>query len=326
MLEHGGRLRRAAAIYDIPLADWLDLSTGINPNGWPVPPLPAAVWQRLPEEDDGLTAVACAYYGAQGCLPMAGSQAAIQALPRLFAPCRVAVVQPGYAEHAEAWRAAGHTVVAVDARAPLQDASVSVLVLIHPNNPTGQVYTLADLRAWHAILAARGGWLVVDEAFMDATPAFSLAADTHLPGLIVLRSLGKFFGLAGARVGFVLAEAALLARLADLLGPWTLSGPARAVAQAALHDRDWQAMARTQLHAAGVRLATLLTAHGLPPTGGTALFQWVERARAEVLQRGLAEQGILTRVFAAPASVRFGLPANEGDWARLDDALVALAL
>jgi len=320
LLEHGGRLRRAAADYGIPLADWLDLSTGLNPEGWPVPPIPSAAWARLPEDDDGLIEAARDYYGARHALAVAGSQAAIQALPRLRPPGRVGVVAPGYTEHAHAWAAAGHTVIPIGRDAPPPD-DLDVLVLIHPNNPSGQRYELETLLAWHERLAARGGWLVVDEAFMDCTPEFSLAAYSHRPGLIVLRSLGKFFGLAGARVGFVLAEAALLERLRDLLGPWTLNGPARHVATLALCDRTWQDAARPRLIAAGRRLADLLARHGLPPSGGSALFQWVETPRAGEIHAALARQGILTRLFEHPASLRFGLPGTEAGWRRLEDAL-----
>ncbi len=321
MLEHGGRLRRAAATYNIPLADWLDLSTGVNPNGWPAPAVPAAAWARLPEDDDGLSEAACDCYGARHALAVAGSQAAIQALPRMRAPCRVGVVEPGYAEHARAWAAAGHAVVAADEHIDKLD----VLVLIHPNNPSGQTYAPATLLAWHAQLAARGGWLLVDEAFMDATPAFSLAAHAHLPGLIVLRSLGKFFGLAGARVGFVLAQTELLARLRDTLGPWTLTGPARHIATLALRDRVWQAAARLELASASAHLAELLVSHGLPPSGGCALFQRLETRHAEAIHIALAQQGILTRWFDAPHSLRFGLPGTSADWRRLDAALVRSA-
>ncbi|MDO9225106.1 MAG: threonine-phosphate decarboxylase CobD [Pseudomonadota bacterium] len=353
MLEHGGRLRRAAVEYGIPLAEWLDLSTGINPNGWPVPTLPPLVWQRLPEDDDGLSEAACAYYGARHALAVAGSQAAIQALPLLRAPCRVGVVAPGYAEHAHAWAKAGHEVVDIPAGAGLhpqgarrirkaaeaattplpaiaaldrgQARSYDVLVLIHPNNPTGQTYAPATLLAWHERLAARGGWLVIDEAFMDATPEFSLAAHAHLPGLIVLRSLGKFFGLAGARVGFVLAEAALLERLHDLLGPWALNGPARHIATLTLRDTAWQDAARPKLIAAAARLADVLAHHGLPPSGGSALFQRVETPRANEIHAALARRGILTRLFEHPASLRFGLPGTASEWARLDAALAKIS-
>ena len=211
MLEHGGGLRVAAEQYGIPLSDWLDLSTGINPQGWPVTPVPGTVWQRLPEADDGLEAAAAAYYGAESLLPVAGSQAAIQALPRLRALGRIGVLSPSYAEHAHAWRRAGHQVELLSAdRLDTAIAQLDTLVLAHPNNPTGVRFPVDALLDWRARLAARGGWLVVDEAFMDATPEDSLAGQTGLPGLIVLRSLGKFFGLAGARVGFALAEPALL--------------------------------------------------------------------------------------------------------------------
>jgi cobalamin biosynthetic protein CobC len=364
-LSHGGRLRAAATAFAIPLSDWLDLSTGINPNGWPAPPLPPSCWQRLPEEEDGLEAAARDHYGCASLLPVAGSQAAIQALPRLRWHSRVAVLAPAYAEHAAAWAAAGHEVGRIDALSDQDGASarsggpgqwhdnaqisdqisaqvsdqisdqisarittqieqVEVLVLVHPNNPTGLRFATAQLLAWHSRLAQRGGWLIVDEAFMDATPQRSLAGHCPRPGLVVLRSLGKFFGLAGARVGFVLAEADLLARLQRQLGPWTLTGPARWVATQALRDHAWQARTRRDLTAAGQRLGELLSQHGLPPSGGCALFAWVRTERAEQIWRQLARQGILTRLFQQPPSLRFGLPGDEPAWQRLGRALRGL--
>jgi cobalamin biosynthetic protein CobC len=321
-LQHGGRLRAASARYGIALEQWLDLSTGINPVGWRVGVLSSTAWMRLPEDDDGLEAAARDYYGAASLLPVAGSQAAIQALPSLRAPCRVTVIQPGYAEHAHAWRSAGHSVIpaAADAIAGAV-AHSDVLVLIHPNNPTGARFNAAQLLYWRDQLAARGGWLVVDEAFMDATPEESLASFSHLPGLVVLRSLGKFFGLAGARVGFVLAAPPLLAQLAERLGPWSVAGPSRAVATAALRDHAWQLQTREQLFSNGARLAALLCANGLTPSGGTPLFQWVCTDRAATLHERLARRGVLTRLFDAPASVRFGLPDSEAQWEQLEKAL-----
>jgi len=329
LLPHGGRLRAAAARYGRPLGDWLDLSTGINPRGWTTgAPLPPDLWQRLPEEDDGLEAAAARYYGANrtggagALLPVAGSQAAIQALPRLRQAGRVGVIAPGYGEHAHAWRQAGHAVQLLPV-ATIETAlpDLDVLVLIHPNNPTGARFARADLLRWHAMLAERGGWLVVDEAFIDATPEASLAALSPLPGLILLRSLGKFFGLAGARVGFVLADPVVTHPLAALIGPWTIAAPARWVATAALADEPWQAETRARLAIDGPRLAELLTYRGLPPQGGCALFQWVPTDRAALLHEHLARAGILTRLFDAPTALRFGLPGTEAQWARLAAAL-----
>lgn len=321
-LHHGGRLRQAARDHGIPLAHWLDLSTGINPVGWPVPPLPSACWQRLPEDDDGLLEAAGAYYGTQHLLPCAGSQQAIQALPRLRGPCRVGMLHPAYAEHAHAWRVAGHEVVplsAADIDACL--ATLDVLLLINPNNPTGQCHTPSQLLDWCGRLAARGGWLVVDEAFMDVTPQQSIAAHSGREGLVVLRSLGKFFGLAGARVGFVLAWPQLLQQLAASFGPWAVSHPAREVARLALLDTSWQHAMRGQLQQQGARLRMLLTHAGLAPHGGTALFQYLRHAEAVPIHQALARQGILVRRFQQPTALRFGLPGSEAEWQRLQAAL-----
>lgn len=326
MLEHGGKIRQAAACYGIPLKDWLDLSTGINPNGWPVPEIPPACWARLPNDDDGLEQAARDYYDAEHVLPVAGSQAAIQALPHLHPPSRVAVLDPGYAEHACAWRRAGHAVSLIAAeQVEAAVAQADVLVLIHPNNPTGARFHVDQLLELRARLAARGGWLVVDEAFMDVTPEHSLCPYSAREGLIVLRSLGKFFGLAGARVGFVCAQPVLLARLHMLLGPWTVNAPARWIATAALNDRVWQAGSRQRLLAEGARLHALLTHRGLEPEGGCALFQWVRTPHAQEIHDTLAGQGILTRLFVESSSLRFGLPGTEADWVRLDTTLINLA-
>jgi cobalamin biosynthetic protein CobC len=322
MLEHGGNLRQAAVEFGIPVGEWLDLSTGINPRGWPVPPPPAEAWARLPEAEDDLEAAARAYYGVERILPVAGSQAAIQMLPRLRLPCRVGLLAASYAEHYQAWARAGHQIIPLEGQGDIEQTLplLDVLVLVQPNNPTGVLYPRERLLVWQTQLATRGGWLLVDEAFMDATPERSLLPHAR-PGLIVLRSLGKFFGLAGARVGFVNAQSDLLCRLADQLGPWSVSGPARRVAAAALGDRVWQAQARARLGQAGERLHGLLCRHGLKPDGGCALFKWHRTPKAAQLHLALARRGILTRRFTEPPSLRFGLPGEERDWRRLAAAL-----
>ncbi len=315
MLEHGGQLHAAATRYAIPLNNWLDLSTGINPNGWSVPSLSPTAWARLPEINDGLEKAAQAYYATRHLLPCAGSQAIIQALPKLRPTCRVGVPDIAYAEHAYAWQQAGHQILPHD-----NLSAIDVLIVINPNNPTGQCYSTEILLEWRQALSRRGGWLIVDEAFMDATPNNSLMPYSPLPGLIVLRSLGKFFGLAGARVGFAAAEMKILDRLREYLGPWTLSGPSREIAKQALIDKNWQQFTRLQLKQASVRLSHLLSQHGLEPDGGTALFQWVRTSEASIIQETLARQGILVRLFKQPQSLRFGLPRKD-EWDRLDRGL-----
>ncbi|WP_339502604.1 threonine-phosphate decarboxylase CobD [Pseudomonas silesiensis] len=326
MLEHGGRLRRAALEYGIAEADWLDLSSGLAPWPFAVPDIPLRAWARLPETDDGLEQAACDYYGAAQVLPVAGSQMAIQLLPRLRRIGKVGVLSPCYAEHAEAWRRSGYIVREVlEQEVDFFLDSLDVLVVVNPNNPTGLSLTPSRLLDWHVKLAQRGGWLVVDEAFMDNTPHLSLAPFADQVGLIVLRSFGKFFGLAGVRLGFVLAERRLLKLLAEQVGPWAVSGPTRVVGQACLLDTEGHTRQRQRTEAASERLARLLAQQGFAPHGGCALFQWLITERAEALHEFMARRGILLRLFTHNSSLRFGLPADEADWARLAQAFEAYA-
>lgn len=321
MLEHGGNITAASLKFGIPLADWLDLSTGINPDSYPIPEIPPAVWQKLPIDDDGLIEAACAYYGCQFALPTAGSQAALQTLPKLRSPSKVAMLSPMYNEHAQAWRRCGHDVRPFSGRpdnAILENADV--VLICNPNNPTATRFSTTDLLDWHAQLAKRAGWLVVDEAFMDATPEHSIAQYAHLEGLFVLRSFGKFFGLAGARVGFLLANAYWLNKAQEIIGPWALTGASRFIAQQALRDQAWQQGAREQLSSSSQRLAALLHAHGLKPVAGTALFQFVPTLQATAWHQHLAAQGIWVRLFTEFSALRFGLPPEHG-WATLEAAL-----
>ncbi|VAW88539.1 L-threonine 3-O-phosphate decarboxylase [hydrothermal vent metagenome] len=327
LLEHGGKLRMAAARYNIPLEEWLDLSTGINPNGWQGEMPPASTWLRLPEDEDGLHEAACNYYGTPALLPVAGSQAAIQTLPRLREPCRVAVLTPSYNEHAYAWQRAGHNVDLITAeQLSTSIDSHDVVVVVNPNNPTGVRFASETLLHWHEKLTSRGGWLLVDEAFMDATPNESLAQYSNRSGLILLRSLGKFFGLAGARVGFVLTEKMLLQQLHEALGPWSVNAPARWVATAALQDNEWQKKACLQHKQDSARLKIVLTDFALVPAGGCALFQWVRTEQAAKIHALLAQQGVLTRLFSEPSSLRFGLPGKESKWTKLTAALDSVCM
>jgi len=326
MLEHGGRLRKAALDYGIAEADWLDLSSGLAPWPFAVPEIPLRAWARLPETDDGLEQAACDYYGASQVLPVAGSQMAIQLLPRLRRAGKVGVLSPCYAEHAEAWRRSGYIVREVlEQEVEFFLDSLDVLVVVNPNNPTGLSLTPARLLDWHARLAQRGGWLVVDEAFMDNTPQLSLAPHANQIGLIVLRSFGKFFGLAGVRLGFVLAERKLLRLLAEQVGPWAVSGPTRVLGQACLQDTEAHTRQRIRSDEASERLALLLERYGFKPHGGCALFQWLITEHAPALHEFMARRGILLRIFTHNSSLRFGLPANAAEEARLEQALQAFA-
>lgn len=362
VLEHGGRLRLAAREFNLPLEKWLDLSTGINPLSWPVDSLPTLendVWHRLPEEEDGLLEAARRYYGTRHILPVPGSQAAIRHLPRLLreehGPLTVICLQPTYNEHPAAWAAAGHHVESVEwqrfesglgyfapvdapefLESPVRRRIAAgdqphVLVLCNPNNPSGHQLPAENILALSRKLNAQGGWLIVDEAFADSRPELSVApyAGTYnYPRLIVLRSLGKFFGLAGLRVGFVCAAPTLLASLNDWLGPWTISHASRHIAAQALSDSVWQAITQTRLQDHQERLSCMLQPLasadelGLPALKSTDLFCWLKPHKpAAMLYDLFAQQGILIRHFKETATLRFGLPGLEPEWQRLAKAV-----
>ncbi|MFM0156826.1 threonine-phosphate decarboxylase CobD [Paraburkholderia sediminicola] len=320
---HGGNLHEAAERYGIPYAQWLDLSTGINPHGYPVPPVPADAWRRLPDEGDGFAACAAHYYGAPDAahvLPVAGSQAAIRALPSLLPRAQVGIAPLTYSEYAPAFERAGHELVPLHVSWDTLPDTLTHVVVVNPNNPTAEHLSAGKLLHWHAQLAARGGTLLVDEAFADTMPSASLAASTDRDGLVVLRSPGKFFGLAGVRAGFVLGAPALLDALRRTLGAWTVGGPARHAVKAAFEDELWQQQMRTRLDAESARLANLLRAQGLA-TRSTPLFAWTDDPRAAALHEALAQRGVWTRLFTASGSVRIGLPASDAEWARLEAGL-----
>ena len=289
--------------------------------------MPGEVLARLPRQADmdGLLAAARAAYGVPddaAIVAAPGTQALIQLVPTLFAPGDVTVMGPTYGEHAPAWTAAGHTVQDVASICAQAARPAPYGVLVHPNNPTGRLQAVEGLLAFADELHDRGGALVVDEAFADVTPDRSVTPHAGRDGLVVLRSFGKFFGLAGVRLGFAICPPALADRLTQKLGPWAVSGPAIWAGTQALNDAPWQAATRARLKASAVRLDALLEGAGLKVLGGTDLFRLAEGSAAQALYERLGHQGILTRAFDYNADwLRFGLPGSEADWARLETAL-----
>ncbi len=325
-LAHGGRLDAAIAEYGGAASDWMDLSTGINPDSYPVPTLEPAVWHRLP--DDGAfeaarSALRKAYSVAdEAAISLAsGSQAHIQLLPLLMKPQDVSIVGFTYAEHARAWRRGGHNVFVSDGLASAE-ASARIIVVVNPNNPDGTLFSAEDLLALSRRLVAKGGLLVVDEAFGDVTPDASLLPSTGRDGLLVLRSLGKFYGLAGARFGAMVGAPALIDRMDDLLGPWAVSGPALSVAEAAFSDTAWQRKAAAKLKKNRRGLESILTEAGLDIMGATDLFVLAEHLDALSIDETLKEARILVRTFAEqPLWLRFGIPKDARQAKRLAKAL-----
>lgn len=322
-LEHGGNLPAASRRFDIPLDQWMDLSTGISPWSWPVPVLPQHVWQTLPYADEQLETAAAGYYGCDraAILAVPGSQYALQYTPALLRTGTVAMPLRGYAEHRAAWLRAGyHIVEYADGNALrhlVETGAVDHALVINPNNPTGEVVAAQHLQRLHERLRERDGWLVVDEAFADVTPGISLAPRCPAHGLIVYRSAGKFFGLAGLRLGFMLAPPGLLEQLHAAMPPWLLSHPARWIGAAALSDQAWQVQQRARLtRVAEQWLRDLRAAVPALAFTGTSLFVSGVGAAAycEALYASLARRAVLLRLFESIAEqriLRFGLPLPE---------------
>jgi cobalamin biosynthetic protein CobC len=326
-MKHGGDLTEAMARYGGSPQMWLDLSTGVNPRPWPIPAdMPGILWQRLPsraDEDVLIAAAREAYAVPAGAevVAAAGTQSLIQWLPQLASAGPVAIMEPTYNEHAPAWRMAGHEVIA---RAGLDELPQAVrhAVVVNPNNPDGRVISRAALARVAEQLRSRGGWLVVDEAFADIEPEISVAGLCPDLPVVVLRSFGKFYGLAGLRLGFAIAPPDIARRIALALGPWPCSGPALNIGAAALRDREWADRTRTTIQTQARKLDDVLAGAGFTIVGGTGLFRLARRADASQAHTALAIQHIWCRRFDwADDLLRFGLPPGDRDLERLAAAL-----
>jgi cobalamin biosynthesis protein CobC len=316
---HGGGLRAAKACFDTGDLSWIDLSTGINPHGFPVATQDYD-WIRLPEEDDlqALEAEAAAHFGAEPACVCAvpGTEIGLRLMDGLVAGPAYHLV-PGYRTHGEMLRESQPVTIAY-----LTRAVGATLILANPNNPDGRMFDRGSMKD---LMAGRGsrGWLLVDEAFADTDPGFSIADQVAQDRrLLVFRSFGKFFGLAGVRLGFVLGPPAFLAQLRHKLGAWPLSAAAIAIGTAAYRDRPWIEAMRMRLVSDAKSLDAILRHAGLDPIGACPLFRLVETADAHALFERLARKAILTRPFADnPHWLRVGLPANDAALARLETAL-----
>lgn len=318
--DHGGNLDAAMARWGGAPEDWLDLSTGINPEPYPLPPIPAASWAVLPRSADmaRLSRIAAAAYATPArVMAMTGAQGAIQLVPGLRPQGRARVLAPTYNEHAAALRAEGwHVEEVCDATAM---AGADLAVVVNPNNPDGRRTPPGVLRR----ISAQVGLLIVDESFADPEPELSLAPQLTDERIIVLRSFGKFYGLAGLRLGFALANGAVADRLAERAGPWPVAGPAIDVAGKALADPAWRAETTTRLTAAAARLDGMARQAGWALVGGTALFRTYATRDAKTTQEALARHRVWSRIFPYSDSwVRLGLP-DVARWSQLETAIKA---
>ncbi|HRP77908.1 MAG TPA: threonine-phosphate decarboxylase CobD [Aquamicrobium sp.] len=326
--DHGGSLSRAVRLFPDAPRPWLDLSTGINPHPYPFDDIDADAFTRLPEDSrlQALLETAARTYGApspRNIVAAPGTQILLPLTAALVRRGSAAILSPTYAEHHRAAVLAGHdTVEAVD---PDGLRRSDLAIVVNPNNPDGRIVTRQSLLAIAAELRARRGLLVVDEAFMEVGPAEeSLAPDVPQGGIVILRSFGKFFGLAGVRLGFAIGPEDLVAEIRSRLGPWAVPGPAIELGIAGLADVSWQRSMRQRLAGDAARLDGLLRDAGLTVAGGTSLYRFVRTREAQALFSALGEAGILVRRFDRDEyALRFGIPGDDDAYSRLHRALAA---
>ena len=325
-IAHGGRLSEARRLFPDAPEPWLDLSTGINPQPYPLPPLGPELFSRLPdpEELERLQSVAAAaYHVADPAMVVAapGTQILIELLPRLWPAKSVTVLGPTYGEHRLAWARCGTRAVEVSSFEELSAATVAVLC--NPNNPDGRSIAPDRLLGLADRLAARAGMLVVDEAFADLEDdGLSLAKALPHPALVILRSFGKTYGLAGLRLGFALVAPGRAECIREALGPWAVSGPAIAIGQQALSDQAWLAATTDRLACAIRQLDVCLSESGLSIVGGTRLFRLVDTTSAVTLFSRLGRAGIFVRRFPDHVTwLRIGQPGSAANMERLRAAL-----
>lgn len=316
--DHGGNLAWAIDTFGGTRAQWIDLSTGINRQPYKVPEISAAAWADLPTVTATQrlrNAARSAYNTTAPMVALAGAQSAIQLVPMLSKPGRAVIMSPTYNEHAASLRACGWLVEEAHSLSALEAADLAVVV--NPNNPDGKAYTPAALLS----LLPKVGRLIVDESFGDAYPDLSLAAQTGQPGLVVLRSFGKFYGLAGMRLGFALGCEADIEAMAQLAGPWPVCGPALEIGACALEDEAWAQATTARLMSEIERMDALAAKAGWSVVGGTCLFRLYETQDAPQAQAKLARQHIWSRIFPYSARwIRLGMPGSEAEWAQLEAA------
>jgi len=319
MREHGGNLDLAQQRFGGRTDDWIDLSTGINRVPYPVGDVSMHAWTALPSraEIEALhQAARHAYRTSAAMVAMGGAQAAIQLLPQLAPPGRARILAPTYNEYAGVLSAAGWDVQEVGELDALAGADIAIVV--NPNNPDGRRFAPKDLLA----LLPRVGRLVIDESFADAVPQLSLAPEADRPGLLILRSFGKFYGLAGLRLGFAIGNSADIAGLEAMIGPWPVSGAAIEIGCRALRDDAWAGATSARLTRDCVRLDDMARAQGWQLVGGAPLLRLYETPDALAAQEKLARGQIWSRVFARePTWLRLGLPGSEAEWSRLAEVL-----
>jgi threonine-phosphate decarboxylase len=335
--DHGGNVFAVSRSLGVSPEDILDFSASINPLG-PAQGVREAlltVFSRLAHyPDSDCTELREALAESHGVEPANicvanGSTQLIYLLPRLAPGKRALVVAPAFSEYARAlardgWGVEQFVLDATDGFAfPLNRLEMSLrngydlLILGNPGNPTGRLYPISVVEAIHRLCRAAGCFLILDEAFMDFCEEGSAkhhAAERE--GILVLRSLTKFYALPGVRVGYAIGKTSIIARLALSREPWSVNIFAQAAGLASLADAGYAAATMKLILLEREHLfAGLAAIPGLSPFSSAANYLLVE------IVRGPSASELAERLLARLILIRAC-----GNFAGLDDRFFRVAV
>ena len=325
MLEHGGDLDKAINCYGGEKYQWIDLSTGINPEPYPIPRLEISDWKNLPTltEIQSLEKIIKSKLQTSSEIVLVpGAQSAINFLPFLLKKKKVKILSPTYNEYQFCFQNAGWDVHFCKKFNQLFDSEV--VIIVNPNNPDGKIYDVKDLIK----LSKSVEQLIVDESFIDSSLCKSVISgiDSDTSNIIVIRSFGKFFGLAGMRLGFIISNSKINKKFKNSLGPWPISKMAIKIASKAFQDETWIKKTKIKLVATVKLMDRLMDVVNWKTIGGTNLFRLYSTPNSDLAQKLLAEQYIWSRKFSYSKKwLRLGIPSNE-DFRKLEKTIKNLKI
>jgi threonine-phosphate decarboxylase len=319
MEVHGGNIYAASRDLRCQPASMLDFSASINPLGM----APGAVQvvqaslelaTHYPDPDCyELKQALGRFHGIDPeCVCIGnGSTELIFLLPKTLALRRALIPGPTFSEYAAAMRAVGGEVsmllappeeefrIRLSQVAAALQRSLDCVWLCNPNNPTGQLWTKAQvLELWKKARRV-GASLIVDEAFIDYCEADSVVSEaTSRAGLLVLRSFTKFYGMPGLRVGYLVAEPTVIRRIEAMRLPWSVNNLAQVAAIASLNETSYAVRSRQLIIEERPRLAAALAGQGWVPCPSSANFLLVRLPsflKSAAVAAATRRQGVLIR-------------------------------
>ena len=317
-IQHGGDIDLAIKKYGGEREDWIDLSTGINGASYPWQESINVELRNLPSNKIlmQLEKAAARAYKIAECTETAavsGAQQIINLLPLCLKSCNsVAILGPTYNEYEKAFKRSGTKTKTVSETSELSLSDIAIIV--NPNNPTGKVIADETL----AGLSKKVRILIIDESFK----MFSSRRTLNFSNIIQINSLGKFFGLAGVRLGFVSGPSDFIKEVKEMLGPWPVSSLAAEIGIVALNDKVWISEMEKILVTESNALHEACNSRNWELVGRTFLFHTYATSSCLEVEKQFAAHGIWVRTFDYSETwVRLGIPTSENAWTRVKQAL-----